>query len=702
MLTSKDKEPTLIAADENQYSLLKIFQLFLKAHDIVLSENAILDLPDNLSDDFNAVQVISALKRLHFDCSYGKVRLAKLIRLESKAPICFDREGQPFLFSASDTDNLFKITKIIDDQFVAMECSKSDFKKLYSGFVILAAKRDDTERLDEEKNWFFGSLSKGRSLYLQVILAAVISSFLGLATSLFIMVVYDRVVPNEAINSLLVLTIGVVIALCFDFLIKLLRAHFIDQAGKLADERMSRLLFDKIARLDTVAQSKQSGALAGVVREFDTLREFFTSATLVAIVDLPFVFFFIWIINLIAGPLSLVPMIAVPIVLISSLLVQPFMAQIASKSMDSSFNKQGVLAETLHGLETIQATGSEKLMRRRYQTAATSQSNLGLKSRFLSQFTINIAASVQQFAQVGTIFYGVFLIRDDVITMGAMIAAVILGGKCLAPLTQLAQAMTRANSARQAYKNLSLLFSSGANTKPRVGNLSRGVISGFLEFQNVNYSFPEAQSPTLIDISLRIPAGQKVAIVGKMGSGKSTFLRLAAGLMAPSSGAVMVDGIDMRQLNEADLRRNIGVMLQESWLFSGTVRENLQLGFSEYSDEHIIAISKVSGLDDFISRVPNGYELVLKEKGAGLSGGQRQSINLARSLLHNPPILVLDEPTSSMDASAEKNVIKRLKEWSSEKTALIVTHRKPIFELCDRVIVFEDGKITSDTSKNLV
>jgi len=541
-------------------------------------------------------------------------------------------------------------------------------------------------------------LAQSKFLYFQVIFAAAVSSFLGLSSSLFIMVVYDRVVPNEAIESLIALTIGVAIALGFDLVIKMLRAYFIDQAGRRADDRMSRLVFDKISRLDTSGKQRQSGALAGVVREFDTLREFFTSATLVAVVDLPFVFFFIWIISLIAGPLAIVSILAVPTVIFVSLIIQPFLSRIAENSMEQSFSKQAVLVETLQGLETIKASGAEKLMRKRYQTAASAQADYGLKTRFLSQFAINWSASVQQFAQVATIFYGVFLIRDGVVTMGALIAAVILGGRALAPLTQVAQAMSRANSAKQAYKNINKLFTDGAPTMAQDGGLSRGHIQGTLELQRVDFSFPESRSTTISDLSLKIPQGQKVAIVGKMGCGKSTFLRLISGLVQPTAGSVLVDGIDLRQLNESDLRRNLGVMLQENWLFSGTVRENLQLGFNQYSDEHILNISKVAGLDDFISKTPNGYDLMLQEKGAGLSGGQRQTIALARALIHNPPILVLDEPTSAMDTGTEKLVVERLSEWSKDKTVFVVTHRKAILQMVDRVLVIDEGKIVTDTT----
>jgi ATP-binding cassette subfamily C protein LapB len=367
--------------------------------------------------------------------------------------------------------------------------------------------------------------------------------------------------------------------------------------------------------------------------------------------------------------------------------------------MQSNMSKQSVLVETLNGLETVQATGSGRLMRRRFEEASDTQSELGLKNRMLSNFAINFAASIQQIAQIATIFFGVFLIQAGTITMGAMIAAVILGGRTLAPLSQLASAMSRANGAREAYRSLSAVMNpkdaDGDENRPR---LSRPYMAGNVELKGVSYTFPGAKSPILKDLSLKINAGQKVAIVGRMGSGKSTMSRLISGLIEPSEGSVLIDGVDLRQIDKSDARRNIGVMLQETWLFSGSVKENLQMGFYEYDDAHVLSIAKVSGVDDFVASHPQGYDMELRERGEGLSGGQRQSINLARALLHNPNLLILDEPTSSMDTATEKTVVSRLKDWAGDRTVIMVTHRNALLELADRVLVMDQGTIVADTT----
>lgn len=682
--------------DRNEHSLLLCVQRLLRDHGLNYSLSSIRDLPDLTQDKFNPKDAVSALTNAGFLTNGGNLTVKEIA--QGHCPlIAFTKDGGALLVTnASEAGSL--TVSWPTENFQEETVSRETFDAQCAVFFILMLKKPELEKKASNRSWFWGSFRQSRWLYAQVLIAAAVSNFLGLATSLFIMVVYDRVVPNEAIESLIALTIGVLIALGFDFLIKTLRGSFIDRAGQLADARMSRLIFDKLLSMRLDKRKEKSGALASVVREFETLREFFTSATLVAVVDLPFIIFFIWVISLISGPLAYVPLVAVPLVIIAGVVIQPLLARIAAGSMETGMSKQAVLVETLNGLETVQATGSGRLMRKRFEEASTSQSELGLKNRLLSQFAINSAASIQQLAQIGIIFYGVFLIQEGIVTMGALIAAVILSGRALGPLTQLASALSRANNARQAYRSLNALMSSDEGEEEAYQRLSRPVLNGEIEFKNVSYTFPGAHSPILRELSIKIPAGQKVAIVGRMGSGKTTFARLAAGLIQPTEGSILIDGVDLRQIDKSDLRRNIGVMLQETWLFSGTLRENIQMGYFEYDDQHILNIAKISGVDDFVAGHSNGYDLQLKEKGEGLSGGQRQSINLARALLHKPNVLVLDEPTSSMDTATENAVLDRLKFWLKNRTLLVVTHRNSLLRLAERVLIFDQGNISADTT----
>lgn len=684
----------------NEASLIRAVQYLLSINGSTYSEAAIRDLAELPSEVFGPKEAVSALQTAGFKAAFGPLSPAEID--PSHCPlIVFDTDGVAMPLVEIDQDGQCHVA-ITGPETELRILPRVTLEAGLQPYVILAQKAAHTEAEGKRTNWFWSSLVTSKWLYAQVILAAVVTNILGLSTSLFTMVVYDRVVPNEAIESLIALTIGILVALGFDFVIKSLRAGFIDRAGTSADIRMSRLIFDKLLSMRLDTRQRKSGALASVVREFDTLREFFTSATLVAVVDLPFIFFFIWIIYLIAGPLALVPLISVPLVIGTGLIVQPLLARLAEGNLETSMSKQSVLVETLNGLETVQATGSGRLMRKRFEDATRLQSDLGMKNRTLSQFAINSAASIQQLATVGIIFYGVFLIHEKRITMGAMIAAVILAGRALAPLTQLASAMSRANAARQAYRSIDALMqdqSAAAVTDTAAGQrLSRPHLRGEIELKNVSYSFPGATQPIIRNLSLKIPEGQHVAILGRMGSGKTTLARLICGLIQPTEGSILIDGVDLRQIDRSDLRRNVGVMLQETWLFSGTLRENIQMGYFEYDDAHILRTAQLAGVDDFVAGHPQGYDMPIRERGEGLSGGQRQSINLARALLHSPSLVVMDEPTSSLDSASEKVLLDRLRGWLSGRTFVAVTHRNTVLTLCDRVLVMDKGAVIADTT----
>ncbi|TVP68861.1 MAG: type I secretion system permease/ATPase [Rhodobacteraceae bacterium] len=577
---------------------------------------------------------------------------------------------------------------------------------VYTGYALLmrAEHRDDIARrvAGRQGHWFWSTLAENRWAYSQVLLAAILANFLSLSTSLFIMVVYDRVLPNEAIESLIALTLGVGIALIFDFLIKSLRAGFIDKAGQHADMVMGRQIFDQILDLQMRARKGSTGALASTLREFETLRDFFTSATLVAVVDLPFILLFIGVIYLIGGPLAIVPALAVPFVLIIGIAVQPILARLAEKSFAEGQSKQSVLVETLSGLETIKASGAQRQMRARWEEAIARQSDHGLKSRAVTQFAINATAFAQQGAQVMIVFYGVFLITAGEVSMGALIAGVILTGRTLAPLAQLVQTLTRFNQARTSYRSLDALMTAESERPTGAAWISRPRLDGEIRFENVSFAYPDQNIDALRNVSFTIKPGEKVAILGRIGSGKSTVARLMLGLYQPREGAVLVDGIDIRQIDPGDLRRNVGSVLQDIWLFSGTVRENIAIGAMRPRDQDIIEAARIAGVEDFVRRHPAGYDMMLAERGEGLSGGQKQAITLARALLGRPPILLMDEPTSSMDVQNEAGVIARLKADLADRTLVVVTHRTSLLDLVDRVIVIDQGKVAADGPKSIL
>jgi ATP-binding cassette subfamily C protein LapB len=652
---------------------------------------------------FTVRDALGAAERAGLQAGFGRMALEKL-----------DAALRPAILILSGDRAVVLEGRRPDGSFVVFdpalgeglgELTAAALAEAYTGFALLlrAEYRDNPEEpVRRRGHWFWATLAQNRWMYAQVVLAAVVANFLGLATSIFIMVVYDRVLPNEAVESLLALTIGVGLALVFDFVIKTLRAGFVDRAGQRADKVMGRQIFDQLLDLQMRARKGSTGALANTLREFESLRDFFTSATLVAVVDLPFILIFIFVIFLIGGPLALVPAIAVPLVLLVGIAVQPVLARLAEQSFADGQSKQSVLVETVSGLETIKAVGAAGQMRARWEDAIERQADHGVKSRAVSQFALNATAFTQQAAQVMIVFYGVFLIMQGTVSMGALIASVILTGRTLAPLAQIAQTLTRLNQARTSYRSLNALMQAESERPEGRRWLSRPKLDGRITFDNLHFAYPEAAVDTLKGVTLTIEPGERVAILGRIGCGKSTLARMILGLYPPKQGAVLVDGTDIRQIDPGDLRRNIGAVLQDVWLFSGTVRDNIAIGAVRPRDAEVLEAARIAGVDDFVSKHPAGYDMMLSERGEGLSGGQRQAIALARALIGKPPILLLDEPTSAMDVQNEAAVIARLKESMAGRTLVVITHRTSLLALVDRVIVLEGGKVVVDGPKSVL
>lgn len=552
------------------------------------------------------------------------------------------------------------------------------------------------------RHWFWGAFVRHWWLYFQVAVAAAVTNVFALSTSLFIMTVYDRVIPNEAVESLIALSAGMAIVLLFDFVIRMLRALFIDRAGQLVDFAIARQLFGQVLNLALAARRGSSGALASTVRECETLRDFFASATFVAVVDLPFILLFLLVIWGIGGWIVAVPALAVPLVLGVGLLVQPFLARYSRQNHQVGQTKQGVLVETAQGLETIKTAGAGPMMMRRWAESVAESSQIGQRTRFVGQLAVNTAGVAQQTAQVGVVVLGVFLVSAGELTIGGLIAAVILTGRTLAPLGQLANVLARLNHARAAYRALAQLMGAETDMDPERRYLRRDRLEGAVEFRNVVFRYPGQPVRVLDDVSFSLEPGERVAILGRVGSGKSTLARLAMGLYQPGDGSVLIDNTELRQIHPDDLRRQIGAVMQDVWLFSGSIRDNVVVGREDATDAQVLRAAVASGLHDIVGQVPSGYDLQLAERGEGLSGGQRQAIAIARALLKEPPMLIMDEPTSAMDVRSEAQFIQRMKPVVEGRTLLLVTHRTSMLELVDRIIVLDRGKIVADGPKQQV
>ena len=542
--------------------------------------------------------------------------------------------------------------------------------------------------------WLAKPIEENRWLYARVLLAAALINIFAIFTSLYTMTVYDRVIPTSAYASLIGLTIGMVIIIVFDFIIKGLRAYFVDVAGSRIDQRVGREIFAKILSMRLDQRRGSIGGLSAIVREVDTIRDFMASATITALVDVPFIFLTLLVIALIGGSVVWVPIILIPVVLLIGLALQPALRAQSSQLLGNSLSKHAVLVEAIGSLETVKVAGAGPMLDLRYDGAVERHSAVSLRQRIISNLGINSAMSAQSLCYAGVVFVGVFKIADQSMTMGALIACSILAGRAVAPLTQIAQLLTRVHSARSAYKQIDALMEQ-PDERSTPGLSVPMLLEGGIEFRDVDFRYPDAAELALRNVNLRINPGEHVALIGPIGSGKSTIAKLITGLYEPASGLVLVDGIDIRQMEPTTFRSKVGTLLQDNCLLTGTIRDNIRLGRSE-DDEELMRVSQIAGAHDFIATLTHGYVLRLSDRGEGLSGGQRQSIALARAMYGSPPIMVLDEPTSAIDTDTEAAVVNRLKEELSGRTLILVTHRPSLLALVDRVILMSRGRVVVD------
>lgn len=542
-------------------------------------------------------------------------------------------------------------------------------------------------------HWFWGPNLVARSLYGRAIVASVVTSLFALASSIFTMIVYDRVIPNNAIETLWAMLFGVGIVFLSDFAIRNVRGYFLDMAGGRADIEIADTVFDHVLDLDMRAQRGPTGSLASILKEYETIRDFATSATLTTLIDIPFALLFIVVLYWIGGPMAWVPVVAIPLMVLAGLLLQPNLKRQSQLSHDDSQTKQAVLVETLAGLETIKSLGAGSVMRRRWQDAVIHQARISMKARLLAQLAGNWANLVMMGSQVAVVTVGVYLAADGQVGSGAIVAATILCGRAVQPLAQLAQLLIRLNQSMASYRSLARVMAMPREHMPGQQTMAHDRLGGSIELREVSFKYPGNDTPVLDKVSLRIAAGERVAIIGRVGSGKTTLIKMLLGLYRPDEGHLLVGDVDVRQIDTADLRRNVGSVLQDVWLMSGSVRDNIALGAERPSDDAVRHAASLAGAHEFISQHPQGYQMRVGEGGMGLSGGQRQSIAMARALIGDAPILVLDEPTSAMDPAAERQLLDRLKTELQGKTVLLVTHKPSMLALVDKVVVLDGGRV---------
>lgn len=588
------------------------------------------------------------------------------------------------------------------DRVVAMSGKQLD-SETHPIVVYVTPVASDSENQNEtvrtvSGHWLWSSVGRFKGAWAQVAIAALFVNILGLALPLFVMNVYDRVIPYNAIPTLWALAAGVVLALVFDFFIRMLRSLIIDRSGRRIDMKVSSDIFRHALDAKMAERPKRAGDIATQIKEFETVRDFFTSASLTSIIDLVFVGLFLFVLWILVGPLALVPLVAVPVVLIATLLIQIPLARATHNGMVSASNRHSVLIESLVGVETVKAIAAEGAFQKKWEQAVSESVRATSSNRFWSSLATLFSLLSQQAVSVIIIIWGVFLVSAGEISVGALIASNILAGRVLAPLGGIAGTLARLQQSLTSYRSLNRLMSLEPDHGSAAG-LAKQVRDGRLELRDVSFSYPGVDNQVLSNLSLTISPGEKVGIIGRVGSGKSTLGKLLCGLYQTTEGAILLDDLDINHRNTADLRQAVCFVGQDPDLFSGSVRENI-LFANTATDEEFDRAALISGVASFVQGHPLGYQMPVGERGQQISGGQRQAVALARALVSHPKIMFLDEPTGAMDTATEALFVRNMMHFKDPATSLILcTHRTALLDLVDRVIVMDGGRIVSDGPK---
>lgn len=596
----------------------------------------------------------------------------------------------------------------------AHEISHKDLESKYLGFCwfikpkLTADHRSELPEYHLPKAWFWKVIARFKKYYYQVILASFLINILALISSLYVMNVYDRVIPNEAYSTLWVLSIGVFLAILFEFIAKMIRSHLTDIAGKKADLIISSALFRRVMALRLIERPISSGSYANNLRDFEAVREFMTSASLLVLVDAPFLLLFLFVMFIIGGKLAIVPAVICTLVLIVSFAVQPVLAKRINESMRESSQRQGLAVEAVEGIETLKVNNATNWAQQRWDRLNALTAASSMKVKEINEFVSNLTVGLQQLNTVGLVLLGTYLIHDDVvearITMGAVIASVILSGRALSSLGRVAGLAIRFQQAKNALKGVNAIVERPIERSPERSYVTLTQVQGQLTFKNVVFQYNEDTQPAIANLNLTIRPGEKVAILGRIGSGKSTLLKLAGGLYEPTGGNILLDDVDTRQIDPNFLRDKVTLLNQSPRLFLGTLRENLDLarmdGYS--TDQELLAALRNFHLDQLVRNHPKGLDMPLGEDGLGLSGGQKQIVSLARLTLRHPRVVLLDEPTTGLDEQTERQALNVLAQWARDKTVVVVTHRLQVLPMVNRVVVVDNGRVVMDGPRDAV
>ena len=699
-----------------QDSLLDSLVLYTKLfHKPFTAEALMAGLPVHNSQETQELFSIGSSKSL-FSRVAGRAGLKstlierpvdQMLQLQLPMILLLSNDYTCILESFSDDRKKVKII-YPDGNGVEEWMNVEDLESEYLGFAFMLKREfqygeQNSRTLQlKQKHWFWSTVNLSRGIYSDVIWASLLINIFVLATPLFTMNVYDRVIPNNAEETLMVFTIGIISIYILDFFLKFTRGYMLEIAGKKSDIIMSSIIFEKVLDLKMAVHPASVGSFANNLKNFESVRSFFTTATMTALIDFPFAIIFLIVIYYIGGNLVFVPATTMFFMLIYALIIRKPLQESIESSYEAGSKKNAILIETLQNIETVKTMSMSGKMQWEWEESTGEIAEKNLKTRLLSTSIPNITNLLIQLNTVFVVVFGVFMIQEFELTMGGLIAVVILTSRTVAPMGQAAALISNYSDAKTAYTTLNEIISQPAERPAGIQFLERPEISGKIEFKNVTFSYPGSDIPAINDVSFKIEAGEKIAIIGRMGSGKSTIAKLILRLYEPDSGTILIDDIDISQIDPADLRRSMGYVPQDIHLFKGTLKENIISSERHPSEEEVIHASVVSGTYEFVHTHPQGYEMPIGERGAGLSGGQRQSVGVARALLGNCKIMLMDEPSNAMDQTTEGRLMAQLKNELIDKTMILITQKLTLLSLVDRVMVMHQSKLILDGPKDEV
>lgn len=643
-------------------------------------------------------------ERLRLDVSVKQEAIPALLQSQADITLLLNHNRACQLLKVDDSQHFAQVV-FPDLSPEPLTMSLADLAAEYTGYALVTkqnfifdARTPEVGRV-KVRHWFWGTLAENKGIYRDVMVAAFLINLFALAMPLFTMNVYDRVVPNKAVETLWVLGIGVGLIVLGDLLLRSMRAYFLDWASARIDVKLSSQIMEKVLGTRYEAKPTSVGSFASNLRSFESVRDFITSATVVTLIDLPFGIIFLIVIAWISPYMVLPALVGGTIVLVYSLSVQTKMHDLSETMYRASAQRNAALIESLVGLETVKSMGVEGQMQGKWEKSALFLSEVGSKLKLLSSSITNGSYALQQIISVAIIILGVYLISNGDLTMGGLIACSQLTSRALAPISQIASLFTQYHTAATSLKSLEDIMSKPVERSKEVSFLSRPAFKGEIEFKNVTFKYPGSDELALNRISFRIRPGEHVGLIGRMGSGKTTINKLILGLYQPTEGAILIDGIDARQIDPAELRRCIGYVQQDNHLFYGTLRDNITLRHQHADDQAVLQAAQVGGIAEFVNTHPKGFDLEVGERGDTLSGGQRQGVGIARAFVTRPQIVLLDEPTSAMDHSGEETVKRNIAEAAAGKTLIVISHRNAMLELAERLIVIDSGQIVADGNK---